>query len=42
MNFIGLPDILGGNRVKLSESGGHQTEFGGVCIIQTQNSRKSI
>ena len=42
INFIGFLDILGGNRVKLLEFGGHWTEFGGACIVQTQDSRKSI
>ena len=41
-NFLGFPDILGGNRNKLPEFGGHQTEFGGACIVQTQDLRKSI
>ena len=42
MNFTGFLDILGGNRVKLLEFGGHQTEFGRTCIVRTQDSRKSI
>ena len=29
MTFICFPDILGRNRVKLPEFGGHRTEFGG-------------
>ena len=42
MNFVGLPDILGGNRVKLPEFGGHRTEFGGAYIVRTRDSRKII
>ena len=42
MTFIGFPDILGGNRVKLLEFGGHHSKFGRACIVQTQGSRKSI
>ena len=42
MTFIGFLDILGRNRVKLPEFGGHRTEFGGACIVRTQDSRKSI
>ena len=42
MTFIGFPDILGGNRVKLPELGIRRIELGRACIRYTQNLRKSI
>ena len=41
-HFLAFLDILEEIRVKLPEFGGHQTEFGGVCIVRTQDSRKSM
>ena len=41
-HFLCFPDILRETRIKLPEFGDHQTEFGGACIVRTQDSRKSI
>ena len=41
-NFLCFPDILGETRIKPPEFGDHQTEFGGACIVQTQDSRKNM
>ena len=41
-HFLGYLDILGETRIKYPEFGDHQTEFGGACIVLTQDSRKSM
>ena len=41
-DFYSFPNILGRNRVKIPEFGGHRIEFGGACIVWTQDSRRNI
>ena len=41
-NFLGFPNILGETRIKLPEFGDHKTEFGGACLVRTQDLRKSM
>lgn len=42
VHFLGFPDILEDIRNKLLEFGDHPTEFGGACMVQTQDLRKSM
>ena len=40
--FLGFPNILEESRIKILEFGDHQTEFGGACMVWTQDLRKSM
>ena len=41
-HFIGFPDMLEETRIKIPEFGDHRIEFGGACMVQTQDSKKNI
>jgi hypothetical protein len=41
-HFLGFLDILEETRIKILEFGDHLTEFGGACMAQTQDWRKSM